>query len=294
MRCPLCKDVTSSGNGRQRHIGKHMEDLALCALELVDGPEKTGKTNYGYPIVKDDETASVTSRNRTRTTGGSSVPSTRRTSIAGDDEDHMSNIASRSDVKRTLAERPALDRSRSSPQSDYYAATHSVSPTSKATIFEDISQQHWASLQGPEDRDVFVESKPDMTKLPPQRSRQESRDSGSSDSGTSHFKIAGEMSGWKEHKPASASTTTVHADFSSTTSSTSRPTSYATKPSVSGLMDVEASCAICGAPPYPECPHEGQRLQLALDQALERWGRLQATRSVYCVSGNSEHANFVA
>ncbi|CAK1357495.1 hypothetical protein CB0940_07775 [Cercospora beticola] len=33
----------------------------------------------------------------------------------------------------------------------------------------------------------------------------------------------------------------------------------------------EANCAICGAPPFPECPHEGERLELALNQAWERW-----------------------
>jgi hypothetical protein len=38
------------------------------------------------------------------------------------------------------------------------------------------------------------------------------------------------------------------------------------------LSDVEASCAICGAPPsIPECPHEGERLELALNQAFDRW-----------------------
>lgn len=42
--------------------------------------------------------------------------------------------------------------------------------------------------------------------------------------------------------------------------------------------DIEASCAICGAPPYPECPHEGQRLQMAMDQALERWTGVQQIR----------------
>ncbi|PPJ58244.1 hypothetical protein CBER1_08262 [Cercospora berteroae] len=33
----------------------------------------------------------------------------------------------------------------------------------------------------------------------------------------------------------------------------------------------EANCAICGAPPFPECPHEGESLNLALVQAYERW-----------------------
>ncbi|WPG99959.1 Hypothetical protein R9X50_00278200 [Acrodontium crateriforme] len=43
-------------------------------------------------------------------------------------------------------------------------------------------------------------------------------------------------------------------------------------------MDVDASCAICGAPPYPECPHEGQRLELALTQAMDRWAGLASLR----------------
>lgn len=34
--------------------------------------------------------------------------------------------------------------------------------------------------------------------------------------------------------------------------------------------EVTPSCAICGAPPFPECLHEGERLELALTQALER------------------------
>lgn len=42
--------------------------------------------------------------------------------------------------------------------------------------------------------------------------------------------------------------------------------------------NIEASCAICGAPPYPECPHEGERLQLAFDQALARWTGMQLLR----------------
>ncbi|KAF7197828.1 hypothetical protein HII31_00917 [Pseudocercospora fuligena] len=41
---------------------------------------------------------------------------------------------------------------------------------------------------------------------------------------------------------------------------------------------VEANCAICGAPPFPECPHEGERLELALSQAMERWAGLNAIR----------------
>lgn len=51
-----------------------------------------------------------------------------------------------------------------------------------------------------------------------------------------------------------------------------------------GLMasmsgEVEANCAICGAPPsYPECPHEGERLELALDQAMNRWVELKNIR----------------
>lgn len=53
-----------------------------------------------------------------------------------------------------------------------------------------------------------------------------------------------------------------------------------------GLMDsafvevanIEANCAICGAPPNPECPHEGQRLELALEQAMQRWEGLQRIR----------------
>ncbi|KAF7189374.1 hypothetical protein HII31_09352 [Pseudocercospora fuligena] len=40
----------------------------------------------------------------------------------------------------------------------------------------------------------------------------------------------------------------------------------------------EPNCAICGAPPIPECPHEGERLELALGQAIERWAGFQAIR----------------
>ncbi|KAF2725930.1 hypothetical protein K431DRAFT_280663 [Polychaeton citri CBS 116435] len=42
--------------------------------------------------------------------------------------------------------------------------------------------------------------------------------------------------------------------------------------------DIEAACAICGFNGYPECPHEGQRLELAMDQALERWAGVQDIR----------------
>ncbi|KXL44949.1 hypothetical protein M433DRAFT_71037 [Acidomyces richmondensis BFW] len=42
--------------------------------------------------------------------------------------------------------------------------------------------------------------------------------------------------------------------------------------------EIEASCAICGAPPFPECPHEGKSLELAIDQAQARWTGLQEIR----------------
>jgi hypothetical protein len=41
---------------------------------------------------------------------------------------------------------------------------------------------------------------------------------------------------------------------------------------------LEPSCAICGAPPYPECPHEGESLQRALQQAQDRWLGVQRIR----------------
>jgi hypothetical protein len=44
--------------------------------------------------------------------------------------------------------------------------------------------------------------------------------------------------------------------------------------------NIEASCAICGAPPFPECPHEGDRLKLAFAQAMERWAGMQTIRWV--------------
>jgi len=43
-------------------------------------------------------------------------------------------------------------------------------------------------------------------------------------------------------------------------------------------LDLEPSCAICGAPPYPECPHEGESLQRALQQAQDRWTGVQRIR----------------
>ena len=56
-------------------------------------------------------------------------------------------------------------------------------------------------------------------------------------------------------------------------------------------LRVEAACAICGAAPsVPECPHEGQRLELALDQAIERWSGVQVIRyenSSLCPFNNS-------
>jgi len=41
---------------------------------------------------------------------------------------------------------------------------------------------------------------------------------------------------------------------------------------------LEPSCAICGAPPYPECPHEAESLQRALQQAQDRWHGVQRIR----------------
>lgn len=51
-------------------------------------------------------------------------------------------------------------------------------------------------------------------------------------------------------------------------------------PMASVPAEIEANCAICGAPPFPECPHEGQRLELALSQAMERWLGMQRIRYV--------------
>lgn len=47
---------------------------------------------------------------------------------------------------------------------------------------------------------------------------------------------------------------------------------------MAGLVDVEASCAICGAQQYPECPHESQRLEIALNQAMARWAGIKKVR----------------
>ncbi|GAB7349220.1 hypothetical protein MBLNU459_g8384t1 [Dothideomycetes sp. NU459] len=36
-------------------------------------------------------------------------------------------------------------------------------------------------------------------------------------------------------------------------------------------MNVQASCAICGAPPSKQCGHENERLKIALFDAQQRW-----------------------
>ena len=42
---------------------------------------------------------------------------------------------------------------------------------------------------------------------------------------------------------------------------------------------IQASCAICGKPSsYGECDHEGQSLERALSQAMEKWEGLQDIR----------------
>lgn len=38
---------------------------------------------------------------------------------------------------------------------------------------------------------------------------------------------------------------------------------------------LQPRCAICNAPPFPECHHEGERLELALHQAQDRWAGVQ-------------------
>jgi hypothetical protein len=35
-------------------------------------------------------------------------------------------------------------------------------------------------------------------------------------------------------------------------------------------MDASPNCAICNAPPYPECSCESERLQIAVKQAEQR------------------------
>lgn len=42
--------------------------------------------------------------------------------------------------------------------------------------------------------------------------------------------------------------------------------------------EIDASCAICGAPPWPECSHEGERLELAFNQAHARWSGMNIIR----------------
>jgi hypothetical protein len=44
--------------------------------------------------------------------------------------------------------------------------------------------------------------------------------------------------------------------------------------------DYTASCAICGGPGDPECPCEGKRLEIAIEQAEKRWieGWISKTR----------------
>lgn len=44
--------------------------------------------------------------------------------------------------------------------------------------------------------------------------------------------------------------------------------------------DIDPSCAICGAPPFPECPHESERMELALNQAQARWAGMMEIRYV--------------
>ena len=47
---------------------------------------------------------------------------------------------------------------------------------------------------------------------------------------------------------------------------------------MAGLVDVEPGCAICGGHQYPECPHESDSLQLAVNQAFARWAGVKKIR----------------
>lgn len=47
---------------------------------------------------------------------------------------------------------------------------------------------------------------------------------------------------------------------------------------MAGLQEVDPSCAICGSHQYPECPHESESLQLAVNQAFGRWTGLKKVR----------------
>lgn len=49
-------------------------------------------------------------------------------------------------------------------------------------------------------------------------------------------------------------------------------------PHLENSPHMEPCCAICGAPPFPECPDEGERLKIALRQAEERWTGIQEVR----------------
>ncbi|OQO10172.1 hypothetical protein B0A48_04529 [Cryoendolithus antarcticus] len=62
----------------------------------------------------------------------------------------------------------------------------------------------------------------------------------------------------------------------------------ATATGQSALQNIQPSCAICGAASTPECAHEGDRLKLALDQAMARWqGVLQIREWVLIHARNS-------
>ena len=68
-----------------------------------------------------------------------------------------------------------------------------------------------------------------------------------------------------DRPPSSRLSTHSHSFAQSTSMSQIRP-------------PLEPSCAICGAPPYPECPHEGESLQRALQEAQDRWTGVQRIR----------------
>ena len=58
-------------------------------------------------------------------------------------------------------------------------------------------------------------------------------------------------------------------------------------------MAVDASCAICGRPSSQgECAHEGERLELAFNQAMARWGGMDNIRCIPLLT-HSSHSNLL-
>ncbi|KAK8117764.1 uncharacterized protein PG998_006045 [Apiospora kogelbergensis] len=119
--CKLCDELISSSQQYQRHIGRHLEQLALFALPTNYDTEDAGETEMGEDINPDSEKESTSSDTDNRlyrlpdqqdleTKPGNYIPSS--TSLDGDEEEVLKSRMDREEKARVEERAMALKRAK--------------------------------------------------------------------------------------------------------------------------------------------------------------------------------------